>query len=61
MKIMIDYKTIQSAKNGNKGAINEIIRYYIPIIKKYSKDEDFIQQVVIHLIDGITKFRNKKI
>ncbi len=56
---MIDYMTILKAKNGDEAAINKIIKYYMPSIKKHSKDEDFIQFAIENLIDGIHSFKNK--
>ena len=53
---MIKYSTIIKAKKGNKNAINEILMYYSEIIKKFSKNEEFVQMALISVLNGIDKF-----
>ena len=55
--LMIKYKTIVKAKQGNQEAINEILIYYMPKISKYSDDEDFMQKTLIEITKGIKNFK----
>lgn len=55
---MISYETIIKAKAGNIEAINQILLFYIPVIKRYSLDEDFRQKVLIEILKGIKNFKN---
>lgn len=57
---MIDYFTIKKAKSGNILAQNEIINYYLPIIKSFSKSEDFVQNSLLAILEGIHNFKNYK-
>ena len=55
---MIDYVTIQKAKAGNLSAQTEIINYYLPIIKSFSTKEEFIQNSLIAIMNGVKIFGN---
>lgn len=55
---MIDYMTIQKAKSGNLSAQTMIINYYLPIIKSFSTNEEFIQNTLIAIMNGVENFKN---
>ena len=55
---MIDYITIQKAKAGNLSAQTKIINYYLPIIKSFSTNEEFIQNSLIAIMNGVENFKN---
>lgn len=55
---MIDYLTIIKAKYGNISAQNRIINYYLPIIKSFSTDEEFIQNSLVAIMEGVQNFKN---
>lgn len=55
---MIDYITIQKAKAGNLSAQTKIINYYLPIIKSFSTNEEFIQNTLIAIMNGVENFKN---
>lgn len=58
---MIKYETIIKAKEGNDKELLSIINYYSKVIKDYSSDEDFNQIAILNIIQGIKKFKIKKI
>ncbi len=57
---MIDYKTIQKAKNGDNEAIETILNHYVKKIKSFSKDEEFVNICLVRVLEGIEGFKNKK-
>ncbi len=57
---MIDFQTIQKAKNGDNGAIEAILNYYLKIIMSFSKDDEFMHICLIKVLEGIAGFKNKK-
>jgi len=58
---MIKYEVIKKAKQGDSDSIARILNFYIPVIKKFSKEDEFIQLALIEVYKGILKFKNKKI
>lgn len=58
---MIKYETIIKAKEGNDKELLSIINYYSKVIKDYSSDEDFNQIAILNIIQGVKKFKIKKI
>lgn len=57
---MIDFQTIQRAKNGDKDAIETILNYYLKKITSFSKDDEFVHICLIRVLESIVGFKNKK-
>ncbi|MBE5813124.1 MAG: hypothetical protein E7314_05665 [Clostridiales bacterium] len=55
---MISYQVIIEAKMGNKEAVAQILEFYLPKIKKISKEDEFVQMALIAVYNGIKNFRN---
>lgn len=58
---MFKYETIIKAKEGNDKKLLSNINYYSKVIKDYSSDEDFNQIAILNIIQGVKKFKIKKI
>lgn len=57
---MIDFQTIQRAKNGDNEAIETILNYYLKKIMSFSQDDEFVHICLIRVLEGIVGFKNKK-
>jgi len=57
---MISYEVIIKAKMGNKEATAQVLEFYLPKIKKISKEDEFVQMALIAVYRGIKNFKNIK-
>lgn len=56
---MVKFEIIQKAKMGDENAINQILNFYLPRIKKICNDDDFVQMALITVFNGVKNFKNR--
>lgn len=55
---MIRFKTIIRAKEGEKDAIRQILNYFLDKAMEISRDEDYLQNAAVEILNGIHNFKN---